>query len=292
MTNFEIMNENNINLILERGKVWELNELPPNSIALDGAVRGPAMDPVNRTYSFDHHEGCVRHSTSATCVQVMDAILLGLDPTGMNVYINDVDGDTVASLVLLMVRGGHILNRGLIEAVGKVDAHGPAYPVSEEVRPLVDNFYNGVLEPLNRRKRDKSYGTCDLFLLLEEILGNIINPPPLQEEVETRSYEVTQSEKGYIIAQSDSFIFDLLYREGHTKCIAYSVQKDGSYGYTIGKKSEFVDFPVRKILERLKEIEPGWGGGSTIGGAPRNSDGSRSRIPPEELMKIIDSILP
>lgn len=28
----------------------------------------------------------------------------------------------------------------------------------------------------------------------------------------------------------------------------------------------------------MNQLEPGWGGGSTIGGAPRNPDGSRSKL--------------
>ena len=73
---------------------------------------------------------------------------------------------------------------------------------------------------------------------------------------------------------------------------------DGSYNYTVGKKSELViGFPVGPgkvegtILFTLNEREAGWGGGSTIGGAPRNEDGSRSRLIPDEVFAIVQGIV-
>jgi hypothetical protein len=44
-------------------------------------------------------------------------------------------------------------------------------------------------------------------------------------------------------------------------------------------------------LDALNSIEPGWGGGSTIGGAPRNADGSRSHMKPEEILNIINTVI-
>jgi hypothetical protein len=55
----------------------------------------------------------------------------------------------------------------------------------------------------------------------------------------------------------------------------------------VGKASEFVPFDVRRFLEMCNELEPGWGGGSTIGGSPRNSDGSRSRLKVEEVSRVL-----
>ena len=91
------------------------------------------------------------------------------------------------------------------------------------------------------------------------------------------------------MAQSDSFIFDLLYKNGYTKAIAYMQQEDGSFRYTVGKKSDLVDgFSVPTILKALNEREQGWGGGSTIGGSPRNNDGSASRITPDEVFAVVE----
>ena len=52
-------------ILIERGRVLPFSELPPKSIALDGY-----------------------------CQQVMDSLLLGLDPQDLTIYLNDIDGDT------------------------------------------------------------------------------------------------------------------------------------------------------------------------------------------------------
>ena len=77
------------NITFLQGHVWALEDLEDRSIALDGAVQGPALDHTRQRYSFDHHKNCIRHVTLATCEQVRDAILLGADFEGYNIYIND-----------------------------------------------------------------------------------------------------------------------------------------------------------------------------------------------------------
>jgi hypothetical protein len=50
-------------------------------------------------------------------------------------------------------------------------------------------------------------------------------------------------------------------------------------------------FDIPKLLAALNQLEPGWGGGSSIGGAPRNPDGSRSYLPPDQVFAYIETIL-
>lgn len=119
-----------VNLIIERGKVWNINDLPEKSIAIDGSVSGSFIDNDKKVYSFDHHGNCIRHSTSASCVQVLDAILLGFDPQDFNLYINDIDHDTVLASALLIKpeMANNSMVQDTVRAVGLIDAHGPSYP--------------------------------------------------------------------------------------------------------------------------------------------------------------------
>jgi hypothetical protein len=61
----------------------------------------------------------------------------------------------------------------------------------------------------------------------------------------------------------------------------------------VAKRSEFVKaFPgARDPRWRWGGIEPGWGGGSTVGGAPRNADGSRSRLTPQQVFDAVERVL-
>ncbi|MBI2439503.1 MAG: hypothetical protein HYV45_02805 [Candidatus Moranbacteria bacterium] len=286
---------------IERGRTVAFEDLPARSIALDGYCQGPDVDVENQRFSFDHHDKCLRLVTKATCEQVLDALLLGLDPTAFTIFVNDVDGDTVLSVWLLRnsKRAAEKTVRELVATVGGIDAHGPAYPAIDNA--LAEKFFQGVMKPELDLRRTKQYATCDLQTLLEQCVENIdallAGKIELASKME-RHFETTHCGSGWVMAKSDDFIFDLLYAEGYTRAIAYKILPDGSVNYTVGKKSELVGkFPVgpgskvNSILYALNERETGWGGGSTIGGSPRNADGSRSRLTPDEVFEIVERVV-
>jgi hypothetical protein len=288
-------------VVVDRGKVVPFEQLPPRSIALDGYVQGPQMDAEGERYSFDHHDRCVRHATRASCEQVLDALLLGLDPDGYTVYVNDVDADTVLSVWLLRNRGrareDAFLPR-LVRAVGAVDAHGPSYPLPPPDLKLRDAMFDGACAAIKAQYADGPRG--DLGALLEECVAKVDavldgDPGP---ECAPPAYEVTHRGSGWAMARSSGWAFGQLYAAGWDRVVLYDRLPDGSYCYTVGKRSEFVPrFPVGPhskpgtILHALAAREPGWGGGSTIGGAPRNPDGSRSRLSPDEVFALIEGLV-
>ncbi|MBL7487468.1 hypothetical protein I6A60_05985 [Frankia sp. AgB1.9] len=72
-------------------------------------------------------------------------------------------------------------------------------------------------------------------------------------------------------------------------------QLDGTTAYTVARRSALVDdFPVGPpdqpdtILAALAAREPGWGGGTTVGGAPRHPDRRRSTLTPDEVFTLIE----
>jgi hypothetical protein len=289
-------------ITIERGRVVPFSALPPFSIALDGYCQGPALDPAQQRFSFDHHDGCIRLVTRATCQQVLDALLLGLNPQGLGLFLNDVDGDTVLSVWLLQ-NSGRIrepLVRALVESVGALDAHGPAYPVLNP--ELADAFFNRAMQPETQLRRSGAYGRANLSQLLQEclpgvdaLLSGLLSEEPHTEE----SHQIVhRSALGWVMVESSGFVFRRLYEEGFTRVVLYSRMQDGSFAYTIARQSDLVaGFPVGphsepgSILHALNQREPGWGGGSSIGGAPRNLDGSRSVLRPEEVFSIIEGVL-
>ena len=103
-------------------------QMEENTIYLDGACRGPAIDNEKRSFSFDHHAGCSRFATLSTCEQVLLALDMGLDPKGLRVVVNDLDADTSMSLWLLFnpVWIDERV-REQVRLIGRVDAHGPLW---------------------------------------------------------------------------------------------------------------------------------------------------------------------
>lgn len=289
-------------LIIERGKTVSFESLPPKSIALDGYVQGPFVDAENCRFSFDHHDKCVRLVTSATCEQVLDALLMGLDPRDYTVFVNDVDEDTVLS-VWLLENPERVLEpkvRRLVEMVAKVDAHGIAYPVLE--RDLFETFGRIAMAPVAAHRKTKTLHTADQATLLRQCIDGVaamLGAEVKATERPSRSYQLLfMGLGGWVLVQSDDQVSDLIYADGHTKAILYQPLQNDTYNYTVMKKSDLVmGFPVGPgsqagtILHRLNELEPGWGGGSTIGGAPRNADGSRSRLSPREVFDVVQNLL-
>src|SRR5207253_4713300 len=105
------------------------------SIFLDGAAQGePFIDPKRQVYNLDHHEGCVRAFTLATCEQAMVLIRKGLDlrKRDWTVYANDADLDTVLAIWVLLNhlrlndRSPETRARGmpLVRLQGVIDAQG------------------------------------------------------------------------------------------------------------------------------------------------------------------------
>lgn len=296
-------------VVVERGKTVPFDGLPPKSIALDGYVQGPAVDADLSRYSFDHHDGCLRMVTLATCQQVMTALHLGLDPMGHTIYVNDVDADTVLSVFLLenpdLVHDGFW--QRVINVVGAVDSHGPAGLMPERGigrvvsnQTILDAMFNYVMGPERVLRRDGSYQTCDLDKLLLECLNrldNLVTGEAVWQghgAEKDRQFIIVHSDfdNKMVMVESDDFVFDLLYNQGYTKVIAYHRLPDGSYAYTVGKKSDLVHWPLGPaskpgtVLHTLNGMEPGWGGGSSIGGAPRNPDGSRSRLTCDQVWDV------
>jgi len=283
-----------------RGKTWEVSDLDSKTIALDGAVQGPHIDPVNEIYSFDHHANCIRLVTKATCQQVAEALILGLNPEGFNVLVNDVDGDTVLSVWLLKNKEAvhKPFVQELVLVVGSIDAHGPAFTLTEAQAKIAHKFYKGVMQAESKAHYvDCNYATVDLAELLDTCLAQLnllVHSPDgyVTSDVPSEiDFEITHRADNFVMVNSQGPCFSECYKQGLNALIVYSALPDGSIAYTVGKKSEFVSgFDVPAVLAALNAVESGWGGGSTIGGAPRNEDGSRSHLSPDQVFEIVKRV--
>ncbi len=301
-----------IRLRIELGHEWRFEDLPPRSIALDGAVLGPRIDPAKQRYSFDHHKGCVRLVTSATCQQVLDAMLLGLDPAGHEVLVNDLDADTVLSIWLLEHYGRwrrpdeRERVRPLVASVAALDAHGPAYPAPDA--HLATHFQALIMAPVRKAARSTfEEGTAaplsKALACLESWWDSGLVP------------ESTSDDPGPTLAVTDRGSWILaslgddpganplagmarLYEQGHDRIVLHRLLR-GEHYYTLAKRSDLVTaFPLPRLYEHLNRAEsearaatlsPGetWGGGSSIGGGPRRG----SVLGPERVTQVVGALL-
>ncbi|WP_261555510.1 hypothetical protein [Frankia tisae] len=310
-------------IVVDLGVTLPLAQLPPFSIALDGMVQGPAIDADTHRLSFDHHGGCVRLVTAATCQQVADALLLGLDPAPYTVYVNDVDADTCLALALLVRpellgagQPGSVVTttRDLVLAVAGRDAHGPAYPVRHP--ELLAAFSARVPVPPAGTVTTAAEGFSALAGAVAAIAELVVGlsaqrpaapvPRPRPENA-SRSvdapparFTVARQGSGWVMLRAaiGARSFEEAYAAGHSRVVVFGELPDGSVAYTVAKRSDLVDFfpvgPASRpgtILAALAAREPGWGGGSSIGGAPRHRDGRRSALSPDEVFAIVETVV-
>lgn len=286
-----------MNIVIERGKVCKLKELPEYSIALDGFVQGPEIDTYNHRYSFDHHHGCLRYCTTASCVQAWTAIMGGLDPSKYTVYANDVDIDVCMSIWVLKNpdRCTEPLVKRLVDAIGLGDMHAGAISVNGLTKacewvaaPQIDSLRNGDYHKLS---------DDGLMTVLESILHRITQyvngdaSADIADRDVQSNFEIKRNENGWVLVESDDpHVYQSLWRANFDRVVIIRPQDDNSLAISIAKRTDFIDnFPLEKIFKELNKLEPGWGGGTTIGGAPRHENGSRSKLPLDDIVEVINA---
>lgn len=286
-----------MDIIIERGKVVKFNSLPEWSIALDGFVQGPEIDTENHRYSFDHHHGCLRFCTTASCIQAWTAVLGGLDPSKYTVFCNDVDIDVVGAIWCLKNpdRCSEPLVKKLIDAIGIGDMHAGAITVngmSKAVEwvsaPQTDSLRNG---DYNKLSND------GLMTILESMLHRITQyvdgeaSSEIADREASSNFEIKRNENGWILVESeDPHVYSHLWKAGLDRVVLLRPQDDGSLAVSLAKRTDFIDnFPLEKMYKELNKLESGWGGGTTIGGAPRNEDGSRSKLPINTIIEVVNA---
>jgi hypothetical protein len=285
---------------IQRGKVVKLNELPEYSIALDGLVQGPEIDTDNHRYSFDHHSRCLRYCTTASCTQAWTAVLLGLEPAKYTVWINDVDIDVCMAIWCLKNadRCSEPQVKKLVEAVGLGDMHAGALQLngmSKTVEwvsaPQTDSIRNGDYEKLS----DGGLNTIieSILLRITQYVNGEASSDISDQELHGSYTVLKNDEHGWVLVESqDPHVYTALYKSGFNRIVVSRPQEDGSNAISIAKRSDFIDgFPLPKFFAALNKIERGWGGSTMVGGAPRNSDGSRTKLSLEDISEVINCVI-
>jgi len=301
------------------GTILPFSALPPNSIALDGVVQGPHLDPANRRYTFDHHGGCSRFATLATCQQVLLALQMGLAVDEKTVVLtNDIDADTVVAVWLLVISSSYFSRlyapevKRLVEQVGMMDAHymGELHPMHRLLTPR-----NGVAA--------KEPQSLELLVekvqLLEKWFLGTFKIKPADPVPDEGAEAIGWTPNG---GWSETFNsvngFNDVYDRGYSAGITWKPVADGTWLYTVAKRSDFVqlaigpghvdrnkdpsDYRTDTILGVLgmnellvnpnQDPATSWGGGSNIGGSPRNKGPNGdmgSRLTPQDVIRIVRS---
>lgn len=283
----------------------------PFGIAIDGFVReGPWFDDDMPCQNFNHHEGVPRLETRATCGQVLLAVRQGLfrrfrDAGGPRavVYANDCDEDVCLSWFVLRNHAmtGQIMNpmlNRLVYMVDLLDTTAGAYPFPEDLPSLHQMAW--VFEPYRRfrftgglARRDEAE-FLSIVTDVEHRISAHISGHGREIEMDTR-YDVISREEGWVAVQEIGTQARIgMFSDGIRAFLSSTAYGEGRWMHIVGRMSTYERFPVPAILAALNEAEGlttsdnRWGGGETIGGAPRNGG---STLEPDVVIDIVREVL-
>lgn len=261
-------------IVFTYGLTITIEEMEADTVYLDGACRGPAIDMARRAFSFDHHAGCSRFATLSSCEQVLLALEMGLDPKGLRIVVNDLDADTSVAIWLLL-NSNRIDDRvrEQVRLIGRVDSHGPLWSPTKLHKALTRR--PGVVQTFEDLLADQA--KIDAWV---EGGDRALPEPFALPPCAVHGLDI----HGNVVEVMGDFA--AAYAAGAVIALAKVPGPAGTVGWTVGKRSDFARGNITAFLDEMNNIEPGWGGGSTIGGAPRNADGTRSRLSFTEVWPI------
>ncbi len=305
----------NIAVRVERGlsvSASAARKYPKGTIFLDGAAQGePFVDASKGVYNLDHHEGCVRAFTLATCEQVMIVILKGLDldDERWSVWANEPDFDTVLAIWLLLNHrriGGDdpALRRRMMPLVrlqGVIDAHGFEL---EDLTAFPSRLQKATLDTINELRSDELalkgqgvWGTTDLleFTLatLRKIDELVYTPGDFEgmREVEELARVRISPQRLAVACHSDAGVYEVeeQLREVHGDRLGLLILQKDDRTYTVRQVDPFLPTNLDDVYDRLNLLDAAvsgnqrWGGSGDIGGSPRGA-GTDLRI--DEIVDI------
>jgi hypothetical protein len=305
-----------IDLNIEPGKIYGWSDFkkqkPRYSIALDGLVDfATVRDPEGPYANFDHHSKTDRLSTRSTSEQVHMEIKLGLfdifrrnGVAEAHIYINDTDEDVCLACWLLKnnerVRSvsDPRVNR-LVYCEDRLDCTAGAYPLGDT---SMRRKMAWIFQPYHEARfkgRDARIEEPEMKSIIESVEDRITRHV-LGDDSELGlegCYEKIGGGPGWIFTRETGPASRIaMYNDGITAFAALVAERqDGSYVYTLGRRSVWTRFILRKLYCVLNKAETGivtagnkWGGSDTIGGSPRETG---SRLPPSKLQEIINYAL-
>jgi len=224
------------------------------------------------------------------------------------IFINDIDADTLLSVWLLQNpdRVEEERVKELVERIGLTDAHGPIFqphPIHRELAPAYGS------------KEPQTIGMLEAFLAKVTQYANGEWQAPAARDGRASKGYAWSPKTGWEAVETKTG-FDEVYNKGFLAGVLYTSMAGGTLMYTIAKRSDLVplqlgpgatkrppttsdDYRKDTILGQLAlneiAVNPeqshaaNWGGASSIGGGPRNPDGTMSRLSPEQVLEICKS---
>ena len=293
---------------------------PPGTIYLDGVAQAePFLDHDKQVYNLDHHEGCVRTFTLATCEQALIVCVKGLDlrDREWKIFANEPDLDTILSIWIILnhqrINNRDAIHRrslfALVRLEGIIDALGLEL---RELSGLPADLLNKLMRIIDRLRAEelelKKAGdwtktdfldyTVGVLRKLDQFLIKLGELENFKGVEELARIELTNNRIAVVVA-SDLGIYEL---EPHlTKLygnrLGWVALRRGGNDYTLRQMDLFMPVNLGDVYQRLNFMDPAvkgrinvsrWGGSGDIGGSPRDCG---TRLHPEEIVSACRDVI-
>lgn len=272
---------------------------PEHSVFLDGAAQGePFIDSNRHILNLDHHEGCVRSFTLATCEQAMVMVLKGLDLDGekWTIHASEPDLDTVLSIWVLInhrrltADGSRVRRRimPLVRLEGVIDAHGfeladlTGFPAAlqKSTHQLIDRLRKVEVEERGNGEWAHSDPLDYTVQMLMAIDAEAYEPGDFSDDAEVEELERIPlvGDRFAIACRADIGIYEVeQYLRGiyGDRLSLILLERDPGV-WTLRQVNPFLPFGLEALFDRLNLLDPvvkgdnRWGGSAEIGGSPRS----------------------
>ncbi|HBR71581.1 MAG TPA: hypothetical protein DEA27_02090 [Candidatus Moranbacteria bacterium] len=287
-----------LHILPRKTMTWKefVETTPRNSIALDGMVLGgPRFDEAIMHANFDHHDGVIRDATMSTCMQIYMAIKGGLMQSFredglpcLHIYINDTDQDTAMAVWLLNnynlfeeTQSIPSINR-ILALTNNWDITGGAFPVNLTEQVVRQHCW--IFQPYTdlRKSGELSRATEGMMRDNIEAIMQRLNAALMgqagEKTLDTRHEILYDSPLFKIVNEiGGNEARYYLYGKGMNAFISLvAIREDGKYVYSVGRRSQYILFPVEKLYDAFNFAEGlsrtnGWNGSTIIGGSPRET---------------------
>lgn len=308
------VNAPNVRLRIEPGLAVTssgLSRFGRQTIFLDGAYSGaPFHDNDHRHYSLDHHEGCVRSVTLATCEQAAVLLVLGLPihEGQWTLVINEPDLDAILACWVLMNHVDLLRDNSrlltdampLLRVEGNIDSYGFGKEVLTGLSPATlqqqREKLDMLIQPISELRASghwtppeyqnavlRTLEAIDSQLLPEELLHELLEYEEIAR-VRLRGPRIA------VLCRSSRGIYEVEehLRTRYGKLLGIVVLEKGDGRFTIRRSDAFLSKSLTYLYESLNAvdrnvsqgegIENRWGGADDIGGSPRRSGSALSGL--------------
>ena len=313
----------NLQVVIKAGLAFSASaarKALPGTIFLDGVAQTePFLDHEKKIYNLDHHEGCVRTFTLATCEQALIMCVKGLDlrEREWKIFANDPDLDTILAIWIILnhqrINNKDAIHRrslfALVRLEGIIDSLGLEM---RELSGLPTDLIQRLMRVIDRLRADelelKKAGewaktdfvdfTVGILRKLDQFLIKLQELDDFKGVEELARIELTNNRIAVVVA-SDLGIYEL---EPHlTKLygnrLGWVALQRGTTDYTLRQVDLFMPVNLEDVYQRLNFMDPAikgridvsrWGGSGDIGGSPRDNG---TRLTPGEIVSACRDVI-